>query len=151
MRRGLIVNWRRLFKIGLISLVGLTVAIQAVPYGRAHDNPPVRSEPQWDSPVTRDLVVRACFDCHSNETIWPWYANIAPISWLTTRDVDEGRDELNFSEWGSGEQETDDLVESVLDGEMPPFYYGWDHSSARLSEAETPQLIEGLRATFGSG
>ena len=97
-------NWRRLFKIGLISLVGLTVAIQAVPYGRAHDNPPVRSEPQWDSPVTRDLVVRACFDCHSNETIWPWYANIAPISWLTTRDVDEGRDELNFSEWGSGEQ-----------------------------------------------
>ena len=144
-------NWRRLLKIGLISLVGLAVVIQAIPYGRAHDNPPVLAEPQWDSPTTRDLVVGACYDCHSNETEWPWYTNIAPVSWLTTRDVDEGRDELNFSEWGSGEQETDDLVESVRDGEMPPFYYGWAHSSARLSDAETQQLIEGLRATFGSG
>jgi hypothetical protein len=144
-------DWRRWFKRGLVVVVGLAVVIQAVPYGRAHDNPPVRSEPQWDSPVTRDLVVSACFDYHSNETIWPWYANIAPISWLTTRDVDEGRDELNFSDWGRGEEEADELVESVLDGEMPPFYYGWAHSSARLSEAETQQLIQGLRATFGSG
>ena len=130
-------------------LVGLAVAIQAVPYGRAHDNPPVLSEPRWDSEATRDLVVSACFDCHSNETVWPWYTNIAPVSWLTTRDVDEGRDELNFSEWGSSEQETDELVESVLDGEMPPFYYGWAHPSARLDDAETQQLIDGLRATFG--
>ena len=63
-------------------LAGLFLAIQFVPYGRDHSNPPVIGEPTWNSPETRALAVRACFDCHSNETVWPWYSNIAPVSWL---------------------------------------------------------------------
>ena len=140
---------RKWLKWGLAGLAVVLVVMQAVPYGRAHDNPSVVAEPAWDSPVTRELVVRACYDCHSNETVWPWYTNIAPVSWLTTRDVDEGRKKVNFSDWGNGQEEEDDLVESVQSGEMPPVYYGWMHSSARLTAAETQQLVEGLQATVG--
>jgi hypothetical protein len=64
----------------LLILVGGFLLIQLVPYGRAHANPPVVKEPAWDSPTTRALAKRACFDCHSNETVWPWYTNVAPVS-----------------------------------------------------------------------
>ena len=84
-----------------LSLIGLLllafVAIQLVPYGRDHDNPAVIAEPNWDSPQTRDLFMTACGDCHSYETEWPWYSNIAPVSWLVQHDVEEGREKLNFS------------------------------------------------------
>lgn len=142
-------KWREGSKWTLLGLAGVLAVIQLVPYGRAHDNPSVVAEPVWDSPATRELAVRACYDCHSNETVWPWYTNIAPISWLTTRDVKEGRQKLNFSEWGGG-QEEDETVEVVLEGEMPPVYYGWVHASARLSEGERVLLAEGLRATVGT-
>lgn len=82
---------RRWFFRGGIGLLGLLLAIQLVPYGRDHSNPPGRTEPSWDSPATRELARRACFDCHSNETEWPAYASIAPASWLAQYDVDEGR------------------------------------------------------------
>jgi hypothetical protein len=62
----------------LLGAVALFALIQVVPYGRSHTNPPVQSEPKWDSPQTRALAVRACYDCHSNETTWPWYTNVAP-------------------------------------------------------------------------
>jgi hypothetical protein len=65
----------------------VAVLIQLVPFGRDHTNPVVTAEPRWDSPVTRELADRACFDCHSNETEWPWYAGVAPVSWLVYRDV----------------------------------------------------------------
>ncbi len=72
-------------------------AIQLIPVG--HDAPPTRSEPIWDSPQTHDLVQQACYDCHSYQTEWPWYAKIAPISWITWYDVTEGREDMNFSNW----------------------------------------------------
>ena len=75
-------RWITLFIFALLAIlavVALALLIQLVPYGRAHTNPPVVAEPNWDSPQTRELAVRACFDCHSNETTWPWYSNIAPI------------------------------------------------------------------------
>jgi hypothetical protein len=133
-----------------ILVIGFA-AIQLVPYGRDHTNPPVTAEPAWNAPVTRDLAVRACFDCHSNETVWPWYANVAPISWQLQNHVDEGRKVLNFSEWGTGKQETDDLTETVRDGEMPPWDYLLTHPEARLGDAETQTLLDGFDATFGAG
>ncbi|MBK5268818.1 MAG: heme-binding domain-containing protein [Acidimicrobiia bacterium] len=142
-------NWRKWLKRSPLILIGLLVVIQAVPYGRAHDNPPVLAEPQWDSAATRQLAVAACYDCHSNEVVWPWYTNIAPISWLATHDVDEGRGKLNFSEWNTGEQETDELGEVIESGEMPPIYYGWIHPAARLTDSEMQQLITGLEASVG--
>ena len=126
------------------------VAIQLVPYGRDHDNPPVTGEPAWDTPRTRELAVLACYDCHSNEVGWPWYSNIAPISWWVQDHVDEGRDELNFSEWDRA-QEADDIVESVEEGSMPPGYFtmfGLNRDAA-LSRGEEDELIAGLVATFG--
>jgi hypothetical protein len=133
-----------------ILIVGM-LAIQLVPYGRDHTNPPVTGEPPWDSAATRELAVVACFDCHSNETVWPWYSNLAPISWRLQRHVDEGRAKLNFSEWGSREQETGEIVEVVSEGEMPPWDYPLLHPDARLSDADTQALIDGLGKTFGAG
>ena len=144
-------NWRKSLKWGLVGLVAVLVVIQLVPYGRSHDNPPVVAEPAWDSPATRDLAVPACFDCHSNEVVWPWYTNVAPISWLATRDVDEGRKALNFSEWGRGDQEEDETVEVIQEGEMPPVYYGWMHPAARLSNTEKEAFVRGWQATAGRG
>ncbi|HUG16154.1 MAG TPA: heme-binding domain-containing protein [Thermomicrobiales bacterium] len=130
------------------GLIAFALLIQLVPYGRDHANPPVTQAVQWNSPRTEALARVACFDCHSNETEWPLYSNVAPMSWLTQRDVDGGRAELNFSEWDR-EQEVRDVVETVQDGEMPPFGYTLAHPDARLSEQEKQELIDGFIATFG--
>lgn len=130
------------------AVVILLVIIQLVPYGRNHFNPPVVAEPNWDSPRTRELAQRACFDCHSNESTWPWYSNIAPVSWLVQRDVDEGRETLNFSEWGSGRYELEEIFEVIEEGEMPPLAYLLQHPDARLTAAEKNELVEGFIATF---
>lgn len=124
-------------------------ALQLVPYGHARANPPVRSEPAWDSPQTRALAVRACYACHSNETVWPWYGQIAPVSWLIQRDVDLGRRALNFSEGGRGHEGGSEAGESLADGEMPPSLYLLMYPEARLSSAEKRALSDGLRATLG--
>ena len=140
---------RFIFWLGaaLIAAIG---AIQLVPYGRGHTNPPVRQEPAWDRPQTRLLAVRACFDCHSNETVWPWYSNVAPVSWLIQRDVDEGRRALNYSEWDRGQKEARESAKSVRKGEMPPWFYVLPGTSAHLTPAERSTLIAGLELTLGS-
>jgi mono/diheme cytochrome c family protein len=137
----------RWVKWGLFGALGLLILIQLVPYGRDHENPAVVAEPSWDSQQTRDLAVRACFDCHSNETTWPWYSNIAPLSWLIQRDVDEGREHLNFSEWNR-RQRSGESAETVREGEMPPPYYTVTHPNARLSDAEMQALAQGLTASL---
>jgi len=131
------------FIIGVLVIFGL---IQLIPYGRNHTNPPVLQEPKWDSPQTRDLAVRACFDCHSNQTVWRWYSNIAPASWLIQSDVDRGRQRLNFSEWGTQRRERRELGETVLEGRMPPWYYLPIHPDAVFSAQEKNQLATGLNS-----
>src|SRR5687767_12746271 len=74
--------------LGIVVFAGLFGVLQLVPYGQAHTNPPIIAEPLWDSPRTRELARRACFDCHSNETRWPWYANVAPFSWVMQNHVE---------------------------------------------------------------
>jgi mono/diheme cytochrome c family protein len=135
--------------IGLAVVLGF-LAIQLVPYGHNHTNPPVLSEPAWDSAATRATAVVTCFDCHSNQTVWPWYSNVAPMSWLVQHDVDEGRQALNFSEWGNG-QEGGESAEAVSEGQMPPFSYTLTHPNAKLSAADRAAFIRGLVATFGGG
>jgi len=129
--------------------VAVFAGIQLVPYGRDHTNPPVVEEPAWDTPRTRTLFFTACVDCHSNETTWPWYASIAPASWLVTYDVEEGRSHLNVSQWGQGKQHGDEAAGMVREDEMPPWYYRPAHPEAQLSDEETRELIQGLIATFG--
>lgn len=130
----------------LAGLLGLIIVIQFVPYRRGRTNPPVRAEPGWDNPRTRELAVRACFDCHSNETVWPWYSNIAPASWLIQSDVTVGRRKLNFSEWDRPQEEAHESAKALRKGTMPPWYYPW----ATLSSPEQQALIQGLEATLGT-
>ena len=132
-------------KWGLLGFAGALLVIQLVPYGRDHTNPPVVAEPVWDSEETRDLTVKACFDCHSNEVIWPWYSNIAPFSWSIQNHVDEGRAALNFSEWNRP-QEGDESAETVREGSMPPQQYLLTHA---FTDYELNALAVGLAATLG--
>ena len=134
----------------LIVLVLLAGVIQFIPYGKDHTNPPVVAEPEWDSPQTREIFMRACGDCHSNKTKWPWYSNIAPISWSVYHHVVEGREHFNISMWGHQKKnEGKDAAEEVEEGEMPLKSYLLAHPEARLSDAEKKALIQGLEATFG--
>ena len=127
-------------------LAVLFAAIQLVPYGRNHDNPPVSGEPSFSQPGAKELAVRACYDCHSNQTRWPWYSNIAPASWLIQRDVDQGRRVLNFSEWNRRQEEAAESAEAIAGGEMPPRQYLPLHPEARLAAAERQLLISALSA-----
>lgn len=143
---------KRILKIlAILIVIGLIlfILIQFIPYGKNHTNPPVVSEPNWDSQQTRDFAKRACFDCHSNETTWPWYSNVAPVSWLVYRDVVEGRQRLNFSNWQNSRlREPGEIASVISEGEMPPFQYLPMHPTARLSSAEKNQFINGLTSTL---
>lgn len=127
----------------------LAVLIQFVPFGHEHTNPPAVREPVWDSPETKSLVRRACFDCHSNQTTWPWYSNVAPVSWLVQRDVNGGRRHLNFSEWDRPQRHARDVAAEVQGGDMPPWFYLPMHPAARLSDAEKQALIAGAAKSLG--
>jgi len=139
----------KIIRNGALTALAALVLIQLVPYGRDHSNPPVANEPPWDSPETRRLFLATCGDCHSHETRWPWYASIAPASWLMQYDVEEGRSELNVSRWGEGKQEGDEAAGMVRKGKMPPWFYLPLHPEARLAPDEERALIAGLVATFG--
>jgi heme-binding protein len=133
-----------------IGILVVLAALQLVPYGRSHTNPPGRVEPPWDAPTTRALAVRACYDCHSNETVWPWYSLVAPMSWLLQRDVDEGRRKLNLSEWDRPQKEAREAAKTMRKGEMPPWFYTLVQRDARLTAEETTALVRGLEATLGT-
>ncbi len=118
------------------------VAIQFVPVERT--NPPVESEVPA-SPEARAVLRRACYDCHSNETVWPWYSRIAPVSWLVADDVHEGREELNFSTWNRRSPKAQakalhECWEEVEEGEMPLWFYVPLHPEARLSPQDMAVL-----------
>lgn len=135
---------KKIIKITAIVIAALALLIQLVPYGRSHDNPAVVAEPQWSSPQVREIAVRACYDCHSNQSKWPWYSHVAPVSWLVAHDVEEGRRELNFSRWDTRQRHIKDAAEEVLEGEMPMWEYLLVHPEAKLSQAEQAQLVTEL-------
>ncbi len=131
---------------GAVLLVG---AIQLVPYGRNHENPAVQKEVSWDSQQTKEIFYRACGDCHSNKTKWPWYSKIAPASWLITRDVMEGRSSFNVSMWDVQKVNKGAYASyQVQENKMPPPQYLLAHPEAKLAKAEKENFIKGLKATF---
>ena len=135
---------------GIVAL-GAAVAfaaVQLVPYGPDRSVSPPSVEPAWDSPRIRDLAVRACFDCHSGETRWRWYASVAPASWIVRNDVDRGRADLDLSRWADRPgEEAAEAGEAVRTGGMPPWYYLLLHPDARLTDEEREALADGLDAT----
>lgn len=125
-------------RLVLVALAVLFGAIQLVPVDR--ENPPVGMDIPSSNEV-KSILRRACYDCHSNETDWPWYGHVAPLSWLVADDVEEGREELNFSTWNSYNAEKirkkiGEIWEEVEEGEMPPWSYLLTHGEARLSEQD---------------
>ena len=139
-------------------LVGLFLAIQLIPV--PHTNPPVVTQVKWDSPTTQALFERACADCHSNQTAWPWYSKIAPVSWLVAHDVSDGRRRWNISDL-AGSQNTSrfgsereggtrDLGEVIQSGRMPMSIYLAMHPTSKLTPTEKQALITGLQATLSA-
>lgn len=131
----------------ILSLGGLAILLQFIPYGKNHLNPPVETQVSWDSPKTKELFYKACADCHSNETKYPWYSNLAPISWLVQHDIDEGREHFNISS-KSGEKDGHEAAEEIEKGGMPMSIYVLMHKEAKLSQEEKETLANGLEKTF---
>jgi heme-binding protein len=127
------------------------VVVQLIPAPRT--NPPGGADPEAPAVIVR-LLRRACYDCHSNQTRWPWYSHLAPGSWLISRHVAEARRRLNFSEWQAYSSDPDtashklgEIAEQVSNGKMAPWYYRAMHPAARLSHAERQELIRWARAS----
>jgi hypothetical protein len=140
-----------MLKRTILGIIGVFVLIQLVPVWLWQTNPPVTQEPEWDSPQTRSLAQRSCYNCHSNETNWPLYSRVAPASWLVTWDVMQARDHFNFSEWDTAGHGAEGMDEVILSGEMPLPRYLALHPESSLTEEEQAQLIEGLQASLGEG
>lgn len=141
---------QRRFLLVTGGLAVLFAGLQLVPYGGGRTNPPVTGEPVWADPRTEALFARSCADCHSHRTRWPWYASVAPVSWLVVHDVEEGREHFNVSAWGVQERnEGEEAAEMIDVGEMPLRAYLLAHPGARLTDEERAELSRGLAATFG--
>jgi len=134
----------------LLILVGVGLVvfalIQLIPIDRT--NPPTSAEPNWSSPEARALVKQSCFQCHSNETEWPWYSYIAPGSWLIKFDVVAGRRQFNFSEWDKNPGELDEMIGEIQRGGMPPLQYTLFHPNAKLNAQQKQALIEALSTSL---
>lgn len=139
-RRALV---RRVAVVGGTGLLFVGGIVQLVPYGWTKTNPAVTAEAPWPDAEAEAIARESCYSCHSNETDWPAYSYVAPMSWLVRRDVDRGRAALNFSEW-SDESDPGDAADEVEDGAMPPSQYTAIHRGARLTDAEAQTLIAAL-------
>ena len=107
-------------------------------------------------PDVAALLQIACYDCHSNQPAFPWYTNIAPLSWWIKHHIDEGQHELNFSEWGTFSEKKknhklEECVEMIEEGEMPMASYTWMHKEAKLTDAQKLQLVEFFKAVKNRG
>ncbi|MEN8145907.1 MAG: heme-binding domain-containing protein [Gemmatimonadota bacterium] len=143
---------RRVLKRGVLALAALLILAQFFPV--AYTNPPVTSEIVLPADV-EPILRRSCYDCHSNETVWPWYSRVAPVSWLVAKDVAEGREYLNYSEWGRYDAERlaelmEETVEEIEEDEMPMPAYTWLHPDARLSDTDKRILTEWAVANGGT-
>ncbi|HEX5043710.1 MAG TPA: heme-binding domain-containing protein [Candidatus Polarisedimenticolaceae bacterium] len=139
---------RRWLRILLLGALVLVAGIQLVPVDRS--NPPEQGVVPAPPPVLA-VLQRSCFDCHSNQTRWPWYAYVAPVSWRVADDVHEGRKELNFQEWNRASARKRARVaakvwDEVQEGKMPLPNYLRMHPEARLSE-EDRALLRGWAET----
>ena len=135
---------RRALKVAALVGLGLFAVIQLVPYGWRHPNPPVVQDAPWPDAASERVARESCYDCHSNESNWPVYSYVAPMSWLVRQDVERGRDELNFSEWDRFSGEADDAIEQVEEASMPPDRYTLVHRDAGLTNEEAATLAAAL-------
>lgn len=132
----------------LLVLAGLLVLIQFVPVQRTN---PLAEQEVEPPPEVQTILETSCYDCHSHRTHWPWYAYVAPVSWLVAHDVKEAREHLNFSRWNRYESDerrnkVEEIWEEVEEGEMPLWYYLPLHPIARLSQEQLTALRHWVEA-----
>ena len=143
-----------------LAIAALAILIQFFPA-------PAKSNPATDPARTfaaamkpprpvQEILTRACADCHSNETKWPWYADVAPVSWPVRNHVIDGRKHLNFSEWLKPGETTftswsdlEDVCKVLREKSMPLLGYDWLHSPAKLSEVDRQTVCAWVDATIG--
>ena len=141
-------SWKRRIVYAVGLLIALFALIQVVPYGRAHGNPPVTEAAKFPDAQSQRIFTDSCGDCHSNLTKWPWYSNVAPMSWLVQNHVDEGRSKFNVSEWNKPQPELGEIESQIRSGEMPPWNYTLIHKNADLSSVEQRELIAALAEIY---
>ncbi len=146
----------KIWQYGLGGLVVIALAIQLVP----NELPPVQTDNPGDlmgsglvDAEMAGMLKTSCYDCHSNETNYPWYSYIAPVSWLVAKDTREGREELNFSTWQAYEmleklEKLDDIAIEVKEGEMPLGIYTAIHSESKLTDEQRQLIVEWAEATM---
>ncbi len=141
---------RFLFKTIFILFILAFIGIQYIEVERT--NPPVKND--LDAPIEiKNILKTSCYDCHSNETKWPWYSKVAPVSWLIVDDVNEGRKHLNFSEWGSlysrkRNELKKSMWEEIAQDEMPPDKYVYLHPDASLELTQKNILKKWLQSSY---
>lgn len=133
-------------RIGALLIAALVLA-QFVPAARS--NPPEHGKPVAPQEV-QTVLQRACYDCHSNETVWPWYSKIAPTSFVVANHVKEGRKELNLSLWDQYNEQRkarkkNEIAKEVNKGNMPPWYYTPLHPEAKLSSSDRKLILNWAR------
>jgi hypothetical protein len=134
----------KIFKIALILMAVILIAIQFIPVNKT--NPPVTAE--LNAPVEiMSVFKKSCYDCHSNETEWPWYSFVAPVSWIVSGDVKDGRLHLNFSKWGNFSRKDivkmkEEIWEEIERGKMPLGKYIFMHPEAELDHKEKDLIKE---------
>jgi len=140
-------------KVLKIVVVGLFVGLIAIQFVRpAQTNPPIVVEQTLEATTqvpeeVQKIFARSCNDCHTNNTVYPWYAKIQPSGWFLANHIEDGRRHLNFSEWTTYEtrrkhKKLDEICEQVQAGEMPLPSYLWIHGSAKLTEAEIKTVCD---------
>lgn len=141
---------KTLIRYACIAFSVVFLGIQLVPVPRA--NPSVISD--VDAPLeVKEILRQSCYDCHSNETEWPWYSYVAPVSWLVAYDVKEGREELNFSNWDVHRGDShmmEEIIEEIAEREMPMPTYLITHSKASI-DAHEMELLKAWAGATGEG
>jgi len=140
-------------KLGIAVLITAGIVAQVVRIDTV--NPPVTADFPAPAPIGA-LLRRACYDCHSNQTVWPWYSRVAPVSWLLAHDVRGARHAVNFSTWTAyppkrQRHKLDESAEEVATRDMPPWYYLLLHPEAQLTAAEREALRAWLRGASPPG
>ena len=147
---------KKRFSLKKISL-GIAIALLFIQSFRIDKSTkpvdPSRDLISLTSPSTdvNQLLKTTCYDCHSNQPTFPWYTNIAPVSWWIKHHIDEGCQHLNFSEWGAftpkrKHHKLEECVEMLENSEMPMSSYTWMHNEAKLTDAQRLLLVEWFRA-----
>ncbi len=137
-------------KIIWITLIVVILGMQLVPVNRPENSDDLSKDLIANNQIPENIsniLKNSCYDCHSNQTNYPWYAYVAPVSFLVVNDVNEGREELNFSEWENRDKSKkakalDEMAEEVEEGEMPMEIYLITHSNAKLSDKQRKEFAE---------